>query len=238
MGTASGVYTLRMITLPIYPVIRNLVIVLATILFVHIGLELSQGVDFIGDVTLRRLFNVNGEKTFASWYASTLLFLCALVLAAIAQVKRSKADAYTRYWSGLAWIFVFLSLDEAASIHETLSAPVREVLNVSGFLHYAWVIPVAAVLLVLIAIYLRFYLHLPRGFKIVLALSAVLFIGGAMGLELPGAYIASTTVERGAGYFALTTAEETLEFVGVIVFLGALLTYLRSLADEVKLELR
>ena len=47
----------------------------------------------------------------------------------------------SRYWFALSGTFAILSLDEAASFHETLIEPIRSLLHTGGVFHFAWVIP-------------------------------------------------------------------------------------------------
>ncbi len=65
-----------------------------------------------------RLFNLNNEGNAPSWYSSMTLALCAGLLAAIGLDKRQKHSRYAAHWLVLAAIFIYLSLDEAAEIHE------------------------------------------------------------------------------------------------------------------------
>ena len=66
-----------------------------------------------------------------------------------------------QWWTRLALVFVYLSLDEALSFHERLNRPVRDLLDTSGALYYAWVIPYALFALGLLFILVT--LFLPRG---------------------------------------------------------------------------
>jgi hypothetical protein len=65
-----------------------------------------------------RLFHLGREASLPSWFSAVLLLTAGVLLAVIAGVKRRQADAFRRYWAALSWIFVYLSADEAAVLHE------------------------------------------------------------------------------------------------------------------------
>jgi len=69
------------------------------------------------------LFNLNNEMNVPAWHSSSTLLLCSILLGLIANHKMREGDGYSLHWVGLALIFVFLSLDEAISVHERLIAP-------------------------------------------------------------------------------------------------------------------
>ena len=83
-----------------------------------------------------RLFILSGEANIPSWYASSTLLLCSILLAMIACGKKRAGDSYLMHWSALSVIFLFLSLDEAAMIHEMTIKPLQTHFNASGFLYY------------------------------------------------------------------------------------------------------
>ena len=93
------------------------------------------------------LFNLDGERNIPALFTALLLYLCSMLLGLIAYAQK-KAGALYRYWLGLAFIFLFLALDEAAELHEMLIGPLRLMLDPSGFFYLAWVIPYGIGLLV------------------------------------------------------------------------------------------
>ncbi len=86
---------------------------------------LSAICDFVGqryDVdrlwAVMRQFNVTEEGNFVNWYQSMTLLVCAALLAAIGSVKRKSGGRYPRHWFFLALVFLFVSMDESAQVHE------------------------------------------------------------------------------------------------------------------------
>jgi hypothetical protein len=197
-----------------------------------VGLVVRAGKPFLGgsESDLVRLFDVSEEANVPSWFSSVLLLICAMVLASIAREKR-RSGRYGRHWTALAIIFLYLSVDEAAKIHELLIEPVRATFSVTGAFYYAWVIvaiPMCAVLAVVFAPFLR---SLPPETARRFILAAVLYVGGALGLEMLGGSFEGSTLRGWSLVGIAVTVEELLENLGVIVFLAALTSYAASETD-------
>ena len=100
------------------------------------------------------LFDFNEERSVPTWFSCWLLMMSAALLGVIATAQRAEGLPHL-WWSVLALVFVYLSLDEALSFHERLNRPVRDLLGTGGALYYAWVIPYAVFALVFFFFSLR-----------------------------------------------------------------------------------
>jgi hypothetical protein len=182
-----------------------------------------------------RFFNLSYEGNLPTLYSALLLLACSGLLFFIATITRAANQSHSAHWYGLAAIFLYISADEAVIIHETLNEPLRDIFNLGGALYFAWVIPFAAAVMVIAAIYFRFWLVLPSPIRIQFALAAAIFVGGAMGTELP--ISAWYDVHGGSNltYGLLNLLQEGLEILGVSIFLSALLRYLAEEHDHVAL---
>jgi hypothetical protein len=69
--------------------------------------------------TLRQLLSLEGEPTIPGWYSSVKLLLVACLLAALS-VSAATASTQRRMLLGAALLFLVMSCDEAAAIHERL----------------------------------------------------------------------------------------------------------------------
>ncbi len=182
-----------------------------------------------------RLINVNRESSLPTWYSSTLLFTCAALLAVIAYAQRFRHAPYARHWSGLAVLFLYLSIDEGAEIHEKLTPPVRDALHTTGFLYFGWVVAGALFVVVIGLLYLSFVIHLPSRTRALVILAGALYVGGALGLDSVGAKDWYEEGGTSLGYSAIGTVEELCEMLGLVVFIYALLTYAASLFTAVQI---
>ncbi len=173
------------------------------------------------------LFDFNTEKNIPTLYSSFTLLCSCILLVCIASIHKRLGHPYF-YWSGLAIIFLFLSIDEIASIHEMLIAPVTKLLHVSGFLYYAWVIPYGSALILFVLFYLKFLLNLPRKIMYLFLVSGTTFITGSMGFELLGGRQHYLYGDNNIKYSFLYTYEESFEMLGIAIFIYTLLLYISS----------
>jgi hypothetical protein len=90
--------------------------------------------------------------------------------------------------------------------------------------------------LILVALFFRFFLTLPLRLKKLMVLSALIFLSGAVGLEIVGGMIASSPNMSNSLYAIVTTIEETLELLGASVLVYALLDYLKSFKSRFELK--
>ncbi|MDQ7026200.1 MAG: hypothetical protein Q9P01_09390 [Anaerolineae bacterium] len=176
-----------------------------------------------------RIVNINLEKSLPTWYSTMLLLFAAVLLALI--VHKQVTDSYRGHWRGLSFIFLYLSIDEGVALHEELTIPLREALNVSGFLYFAWVIVGASFALIIGIFYLRFVFHLAPSIRYQILLGGTFYIMGALLIE---SFSASFYAETGTTlrFSAIGTVEEFFEMLGVIVFIRALLLYWQTHIDS------
>lgn len=173
---------------------------------------------------LVNLFDFNEEVNVPTFYSAVTLFTSALLLFSIAILSKRSGRSYVS-WFCLGLIFLFLTFDEFASLHELVIGMSREAFNASGYFYYAWVIPYAFGLFILGLIYIPFLKNLPKNTRKTFLYAAAIFITGAIGFEMLGGNIVES--QGPTPLFSLVyTIEETLEMVGIAVFIYALLTYI------------
>jgi hypothetical protein len=175
---------------------------------------------------LVNLFDLDGEGNVPTWYQASSLLVCAALLGIIAAGTRAARRPFALHWLGLSLIFVYLSADEASFIHELLNPVFRRWWHLPAFLYYSWVVAGASFVACLALFYAQFLRALPTSTRRRFVLSGVTYVGGALGVELVGAWIAVTLGTATFSYSVETTVEETLEMVGIALFTHALLTHL------------
>lgn len=212
---------------------RTLSIVVCILLVAHLStqaLKVYAGYD--AQLGFERQFNLDGENNIPSWYASTALLFCAGLLGLIGCVKHWEQAPRSRQWLGLAAIFLYLSLDEAASLHEMVNPLARALLDRTGvsvgYLHYSWVILGIVVVPIVGFSYLRFLRTLPIATSVQFVLAGLLYVGGAVGIEMFGGNVASQGGLATMSYAMLVAVEEGLEMFGIVIFMYALLSYIRQ----------
>jgi hypothetical protein len=195
------------------------------------ALQTRVDLDTLDPYRFLYLLDAGQESTIATFYSVFLWRLCALLLMfiAIGNFRHGKADA--RRWMGLSAIFVYLSADEASSLHEQLigisrAAVARLNLDSSGLFYHAWVVPVGLAVLLLFFAYLPFLRRLPRETALWMLFSGVLFVSGALGLEMVGGTIVTFARENDALRLSVETLEELLEMLALSFFAFSLTQHL------------
>lgn len=189
---------------------------------------------------VNNFFDVTSERNLPTWYSSAALLFCSTMLGIIAKFKSSVDDPFRRQWAVLSVIFLLMSFDEIASIHEKAIKPTREALNVSGFLYFAWVIP-AGIRVILLGLYfLRFMTHLDRQTRNLFLISAAVFLSGAILFEMIGASLYEdykSGASSGIAYDKVAEVEEFFEMSGIVIFIYALLAYIRKIYKGIDIRI-
>ena len=190
------------------------------------------------DTTMVRIinqFDLDHESNIPTFFSSILLLASSglLFLAYSTEMDTSKR----KYWLLLSVIFLSLSADEYLSVHEKMIKPMRELLGTSPLYYFAWIIPVIPMLIGLGIYLLRFLRSLPQPIMRLFLLSAALYVSGAIGVELLGGYYVYYNSKDTFSYALIVSLEESLEMIGVILFIYSLLTYLK-IAKEGRLNIR
>ncbi|MHB0998078.1 MAG: hypothetical protein ACYC27_02440 [Armatimonadota bacterium] len=174
-----------------------------------------------------RLLNVDTESNLPTWYSSSLLLAASFILYFIGDRTKYNAGKFASYWKILSGIFLFLSIDEACCIHEMIGLKIQSVFNTSGFVLYAWVIPWSIMLLIIWFTYMQFLKSLPIRVNKLFLLSAICYIGGAIGVEMIEAqYHSINGGQIDLIYSLMTNIEEIMEMFGVVIFIYALGIYI------------
>lgn len=183
------------------------------------------------------LFYVDLESNVPTWYSSIAIAGSACLLMVIAAARQAQRDPFAHQWKWLAAIFMLLSLDEIAMLHEYPIDPLRESLQAGGFLYYTWVLPGLAFVAAVGIWYFRFLLHLPRATRWGMLAAAGVFVGSAIVIEMLSGWQADHFGEETWGYALVVTAEETCEMVGIVIFIHTLVQYLHRHCGRLHLAL-
>ena len=122
-------------------------------------------------------------------------------------------------------IFVFLAYDELFQVHESFTVDLRERFSLGGLLYFSWIIPYGIGTIVIGLLFFRFLVSLPGRSARLFIVSGVIYMTGAVGLEMLGGLICSSGNCMSVAYTMVTTVEELLELLGIAIFIYALLSY-------------
>jgi hypothetical protein len=176
-----------------------------------------------------RTFYFNGEANVPAFYSALGISLCGFLLLLIGDLTIERQRGQSLGWKMLGYIFIFLALDEFFSIHEGLTTFSRNMIGgtsvAGGYLNYAWVIPYFILFGGVFLLLTKFFLKLPNATKIQFFVSCLVFLSGAIGMELIGGRHELFYGTDNLNYFLLVTLEELLEMIGIIIFIYGLSSY-------------
>lgn len=184
-----------------------------------------------------KLLNVNLEANLPTYFSALILLGNAILLAFIAFGSKALGKKFW-HWIGLSAIFVFISLDEMIQIHEQLRAPMEALFNTSGLLYFAWFIPYLAIVVFIGVAYFKFMMRLPKKILKLFILAGIVFITGAVGMEMLGGKHAEIHGEDTLTYCLMYSFEEFLEMAGGAIFFYALISYIELKFGKLRLKFK
>ncbi len=202
------------------------------VLISFLGVYLSFHTDHHAIIKLFERFDVSEENTVPTWFSTVLMVSCAGLLIYIGKIRRANNCSFHRHWTLLGAIFVGLSIDEASSFHERFFWLTHQLWDVGGLLYYGWVIPGMFFVLILGIVYYKFLFSLPSTTRVQCILAGSLFVLGALGLEMLAGRHDYIYGSENLLYHVYSHLEESLEMIGVIILLDALLRYLKDQTDK------
>jgi hypothetical protein len=167
------------------------------------------------------MFDLNRENNIPTWYASISFVLCSMASWLMATLKSGEKQSL--YWKIMALIFLGMSIDEAASVHEYGASLLKGQFNFSGYWHFAWVIPALILIILGIVFFFRFWWSQPSRIRFTLAAGAIIFFTGSVGMEMIGGKLIEQKGYSDPVYMLLTLTEEIMELTGLWLFQYALL---------------
>jgi len=167
-------------------------------------------------------FNLDREMNVPTWFSSALLLFIAALLWNLATVSKPENVRFVRLWKGLAAGFVFLSIDEIAAIHEMAVPPLRRFFHAGGIFYFSWVILGIAIAVLLAVACAKSLWALPPRIRTVFMAAALVFLSGALGLEMIGGLVAERGGPANISYALIANGEEFLEMCGEVIFIKGL----------------
>jgi len=176
---------------------------------------------------------VNYDGSIYTWYSTVVLLFSSILLATIRFAKIKAGASNVIYWTVLSVVFLFLSLDEASGIHNIAF----DFLFTNQHYHFSWVIPGAIFTIIFALSYLKFLFNLPPKTRNLFLFAGLIFVSGSIGLETianeyvglgKDAYLKNSYDPHGITYAVISTFEEFLEMIGIVIFIYALIDYISA----------
>ena len=183
-----------------------------------------------------RFFDMGEEANFPT-YISTLNLLFAGVLCGIIAFCQLKLKKNTNsQWVGLSAGLVLMSMDEAAQIHESVIGAILEnyIDRGTGIFYYVWYLVYIPIVVIVGFLYIPFIKRLPLRYSSRFCLAALIFLVGAIGLEMLESVLAEA---EAFAYIAISILfEETFEMLSIVILIHTLLLYLTESNLTLKLD--
>lgn len=167
-----------------------------------------------------RWFDVNSERNVPTVWSATLL-LSSSVTAAVLALRGRGAGTASSGWLLVAATCAYLALDETFELHERLGSVGDSMTGER--LHFAWVVPGAAVACVVGLVLLQRLRSQPPEVLRRLVAAGGVYLSGALVLEALSGQVLRVHGGGGKAYLVVTAAEEGLEMAGASLLLAALL---------------
>ncbi len=209
---------------------RALVLTIAVLAVLHVvAVTLTEGLDRSGFDRFEAWFSMNREQNVPTAFSTLLIVVAAVVSGAIARTLRRRDQPHVLAWVVLSLAMFALAVDEWVQIHEKVGGRIHDRLDLGGPLRFPWVLPyavLAAGVVIVVAPMLR---DLDAATRRRFVVAGAVYVGGAAGVEMIGAaWFDANGEEVDYPYLLLATLEESLEMIGMAMFLLATLAHLRA----------
>ncbi len=200
-------------------------VVIALGLFANLFTKLTD----LGLFGFLRLLDVSSEQSIPTYVSVINLLLASILIFIIYSYEKTNKQNGAGYWLFLSILFLYLSVDESASIHENFG-------NIQGYLvrkelispivsTHPW-LPFGVFFVFAVSIVLLPFLRkLPTDTRRYFLIAGCVFVTGAVGFE----YLGTVMLEKGIvestkdmAYLVRRLFEEGFEMYGVAIFNCAL----------------
>lgn len=158
------------------------------------------------------VFDLDEEESFGTWFSAVILLYASILAFHAADLARSAAGSWYRWWIAAGLALASMSVDEVAGMHELLNTIYED----TQWTIYGFFLFVAAGIC-----FLPFLWHYRWRTSGLLFVAGIIYIGGAIGLE----HFSGDEVNS-LQYNMLTAVEEGLEMAGVICAIFAILDFI------------
>jgi hypothetical protein len=189
---------------------------------------------FFRELFTTEFFVNNGENVATYWNMILLIFVSVLGFA-IASIKQMQKDRFRYGWWGFGILFFYFAVDTLAGINRKLFILLRDLPAMEGGFLYNWFYPLTGVILILVLLFfIWFYLRLDAANKFLFPVALILYIAGAYKAELFIEGYAELHGTVSSAYLILIHAGELMEYLGLLLMIYLLLTYLATHVSEIE----
>lgn len=209
---------------------------------VLVGDVLLNYLDVFDHISIRRIFNIAREESFPTWFASTQALGVSLTAAGLWRMTRRRG------WAWVSAFFLYVSIDDAAEVHERVSTALSDTFPtlplLSDYPSFSWhllIAPVLATGLLAVAVFLWRVDPSGRTKTLVIAgLAAFAVSQGIDVLEGTEGLFEGWASELGVADYTVghgfRTVEEMLEMLGTLALWAPMLGIVSQRLGTVSIE--
>ena len=201
-------------------------VVIALSLFADIFTKITGHSRLLGFL---RLLDVSSEQSIPTYVSVINLLLASILIFIIYNYEKTNKQNGAGYWLFLSTLFLFLSVDESAKIHENFGKVhaylVRKELISPILDSHQWLPFGVFFVFVISIVLLPFIRELPADTRRYFLIAGCVFVTGAVGFEYLGAVMLETGFvdsRKDMVYIVRGLFEEGFEMYGVAIFNCAL----------------
>jgi hypothetical protein len=176
-----------------------------------------------------RLLNVDSEQSIPTYFSLLNLLFASILLFVIYAYEKNEKTKGSRYWLLMSILFLFLSFDESAGVHEkfgNIYIYLREQGTIPPTLNAHEWLPFGVAFVIVVAIVLIPFMRMLNGDTLRnFLIAGGVFVTGAVGIEaIQSAILESAVidVESSIAYSFGPLFEESFEMYGIAIFNCAL----------------
>lgn len=213
---------------------------LAGVLVIVVANVVAGFVQLVTDIRVPIVLDVAREGNLPTWYSSVLILLAAVLSALTAKAEKAAGGPHLAHWWGLALVMTWISIDEMLTLHERyedlipswMTQPFGQWIEV-----HPWVVVAVPVVALFLVVYLPFLRDLPFRTRTWMIAAGAVYVGGALGGESLHGMI--NTYHGGGVFTSLAVLfEESMEMIGIVMFIHGLLSHLTGQDGAFSLQLR
>lgn len=177
--------------------------------------------DLRGIENFLSIFDVRAETSVPTWFSIINLLVSSVLLFCLFVHNKAEGRSNAWYWLCLAVLFLLLSIDESAALHNKAT----HLAWYTGVPHealrsHAW-LPFGMAFVAVVAVaFVPFLRSIDGRLAALMVLSGAIFVSGAIGFELVASWMEYTSAgERGSlSRNLMVLIEECLEMYGIALF--------------------
>ena len=172
-------------------------------------------------------FILDAEQNIPTWFSSVLLLLGGAGWLWLASIDKHKSHPDRWRYLALAGMFFYMSCDETAVLHELLSGPIKQRMEVGGLTYHAWTMVGLAVVVTVSVVMWPMLRRLSPSLRRFALVAGAVYVGGGLVIESLGGALAERTGKQSFRYFLVSTLEETMEMSGAMLLVTGFIREMR-----------